>query len=109
MLIGQNDLCKLSCVHNGTLSHFGGIDGNSQPQTAAQFAHYVKKGLNVLMKGLPRTIVSLILPPVSKASTAYTYVVFFNTYDAVGSNSFYGGLSKAPRLSLSLQIHLPLC
>ena len=62
ILVGQNDLCKLSCIHNGTLN-FNGIDGNSKPQTAQDFAQNVKKGLDVLIKGLPRTHVSLILPP----------------------------------------------
>ena len=61
--MGQNDLCKLSCVHNGTLPHFNGIDGNSKAQTAQEFANNVRRGLDVLMKGLPRTFVSLILPP----------------------------------------------
>ena len=60
ILIGHNDLCKLSCTHNGTLN---GIDGNNNPQTAKDFVQNVKRALDVLMKGLPRTHVSLILPP----------------------------------------------
>ena len=60
ILIGHNDLCKLSCIHNGTLN---GIDANNNPQTAKDFAQNVKRALDVLMKGLPRTHVSLILPP----------------------------------------------
>ena len=63
ILVGQNDLCKLACTHNGTLPHFNGIDGNYRALTAQEFANNVKKGLDVLMKGLPRTLVSLILPP----------------------------------------------
>ena len=60
ILIGHNDLCKLSCIHNGTLN---GMDGNNNPQSAKDFTQNVKRALDVLMKGLPRTHVSLVLPP----------------------------------------------
>lgn len=61
ILIGQNDLCKLACIHNGTLPQL--IGGNNRPQTAKEFARNIKKGLDVLMKGLPKSLVALILPP----------------------------------------------
>ena len=61
VLIGQNDLCKLSCIHDGTLAQFDG--GNNRPQTPEEFANNVKKGLDTLMKGLPKTLVALMLPP----------------------------------------------
>ena len=61
VLIGQNDLCKLTCIHNGTLAQFDG--GNNRPQTPKEFAKNIKKGLDTLMKGLPKSLVALILPP----------------------------------------------
>jgi hypothetical protein len=51
----------LSCIHDGTLAQFDG--GNNRPQTPEEFANNVKKGLDTLMKGLPKTLVALMLPP----------------------------------------------
>ena len=61
VLVGQNDLCKLACIHNGTLDQFHG--GNNRPQSAKEFSNNIKKGLDTLMKGLPKSLVALILPP----------------------------------------------
>jgi hypothetical protein len=61
VLIGQNDLCKLACIHNGTLAQFDG--GNHSPQKPKDFAKNIKKGLDKLMKGLPKSLVALVLPP----------------------------------------------
>ena len=61
VLVGQNDLCKLTCIHNGTLAQFDG--GNNRAQTPGEFAKNVKKGLDILMEGLPKSLVALILPP----------------------------------------------
>ncbi len=61
ILIGQNDLCKLSCIHNGTFGPYH--SGNVRPQKPKEFAGNIKKALKVLMKSLPKTLVSLVLPP----------------------------------------------
>ena len=60
VLFGQNDLCSLVCTHNGTLFKSG---GNEQTQTKNEFASNIKKGLDRLMRGLPKTLVALVLPP----------------------------------------------
>ena len=61
MSIGQNDLCKLGCVQNGTLPQFDA--GNHRSQTPKEFSENVKKVLDKLMRGLPKSLVALILPP----------------------------------------------
>ena len=61
LLIGQNDLCKLACIHNGTLHQFD--NGNIQFQRSEEFAQNIKRGLDKLMRGLPKSLVALILPP----------------------------------------------
>jgi len=54
VLVGQNDLCRLSCNTNTT---------EINPQTPAEYANNVGVALDRLAEELPRTFVALILPP----------------------------------------------
>ncbi len=58
ILVGQNDLCRLSCFTNSSQDPFpAGV------QSPKDFARNVKLGLDKLMEELPKTLIALILPP----------------------------------------------
>ena len=57
IMIGQNDLCRLTCKHNS--SSYGAV---SRVQSARKFARNVKRAIDKLYKGVPRAVVNVILP-----------------------------------------------
>ena len=57
-MIGQNDLCQLTCKHNSSL-----YEKSSRIQSPRKFGRNVKRAIDRLYKNLPRTFVSVILPP----------------------------------------------
>ena len=57
-MIGQNDLCQLTCKHNSSSS-----DKSTRIQSPRKFGRNVKRAIDRLYKNLPRTLVSVILPP----------------------------------------------
>jgi hypothetical protein len=64
ILVGQNDLCRLSCFTNSSQDPFpAGV------QSPKDFARNVKLGLDKLMEELPKTLIALILPPGQLFST----------------------------------------
>merc|ERR1719281_777445 len=56
-MIGQNDLCQLTCKHNSS-----SYEKTSRIQSPRKFGRNVKRAIDRLYKSLPRTFVSVILP-----------------------------------------------
>ena len=57
-MIGQNDLCQLTCQHNSSSSN-----KSTRIQSPRKFGRNVKRAIDRLYKNLPRTLVSVIVPP----------------------------------------------
>ena len=53
IVIGQNDLCRLTCRRNDS-THI---------QTAKTFARNVKKAVDILYNQVPKALISIVLPP----------------------------------------------
>ena len=56
-MIGQNDLCRLTCKHNSS-----SYEKTSRIQSARKFGRNIKRAMDKLYKKLPRTFVNIILP-----------------------------------------------
>ena len=56
-MIGQNDLCRLTCKHNSS-----SYEKTSRIQSARKFGRNIKRAVDRLYKNLPRSFVNIVLP-----------------------------------------------
>ena len=100
----------MSCRHNGTVPHFGA--GNNQIQSPEDFVENVKRGLDKLMRGLPRSLVSLILPTGNKFQRFYfdekvSIEMFQNISYIIHLNSIFFFQKLDPTLTMEA-FHRPI-
>ena len=74
IMVGQNDLCRLTCKTNSS----GNKRKSSGIQSAKKFARNVKRAVDKLYKNVPKAVVNIILPPGKDSiSLSIVYPIYY--------------------------------